>query len=92
MSAKEEPEPRVPTDLRKVLAATPKARALWFDITPIARRDWILGLAPPSGQRLARVGSTVPAKCSVPGSDAFAASIGPGSTVRASVLLERQSK
>ena len=40
LSAKEEPEPRVPTDLRKALAATPKARALWSDITPMARRDW----------------------------------------------------
>jgi hypothetical protein len=39
--AAEEPEPAVPTDLRKALAATPKARALWSDITPIARRDWI---------------------------------------------------
>ena len=37
----EEPEPRVPADLRKALAAAPKARALWSDITPIARRDWI---------------------------------------------------
>jgi hypothetical protein len=36
-----EPEPRVPTDLRRALATAPKARALWFDITPIARRDWI---------------------------------------------------
>jgi hypothetical protein len=40
--AAEEPEPEVPTDLRKALAtATPKARALWEDVTPIARRDWI---------------------------------------------------
>jgi hypothetical protein len=40
--AAEEPEPTVPTDLRKALAAAaPKARALWSDITPIARRDWI---------------------------------------------------
>jgi hypothetical protein len=37
----EEPEPRVPADLRKALAAAPKARALWSEITPIARRDWI---------------------------------------------------
>ncbi len=37
----EEPEPRVPADLKKALAAAPKARALWSDITPIARRDWI---------------------------------------------------
>jgi hypothetical protein len=38
--AREEPEPKVPADLRKALAAAPKARALWSDITPIARRDW----------------------------------------------------
>jgi hypothetical protein len=38
----EEPEPKVPADLRKALAAAaPKARAVWADITPIARRDWI---------------------------------------------------
>ncbi len=37
----EEPEPKVPADLRKALAAVPKARALWSDITPMARRDWI---------------------------------------------------
>jgi hypothetical protein len=34
-------EPRVPAELRKALAAAPKARALWSDITPIARTDWI---------------------------------------------------
>jgi hypothetical protein len=38
----EEPEPDVPADLRKALAAAhPKARAVWSDITPVARRDWI---------------------------------------------------
>jgi hypothetical protein len=38
----EEPEPTVPPDLRKALAAAaPKARDLWSDITAIARRDWI---------------------------------------------------
>ena len=37
----EEPEPKVPADLRKALAAAPQARASWSDITPIARRDWI---------------------------------------------------
>ena len=41
----EELEPRVPADLRKALAAAPKARALWSDITPIARRDWIHWIA-----------------------------------------------
>jgi hypothetical protein len=40
--AAEQPEPTVPADLRKALAAAaPKARKLWSDITPIARRDWI---------------------------------------------------
>lgn len=39
--ATEEPEPEVPADLRKALAEAPKARALWDDITPVARRDWI---------------------------------------------------
>lgn len=41
MPAEEEPEPDVPGDLQKALAAAPKAWALWSDITPIARRDWI---------------------------------------------------
>jgi len=40
--AAKEPEPQVPADLRKALAlAIPKTRALWSDITTIARRDWI---------------------------------------------------
>src|SRR5204862_1135902 len=40
--AAQESEPAVPADLRKALAtASPKARALWSDITPNARRDWI---------------------------------------------------
>jgi Bacteriocin-protection, YdeI or OmpD-Associated/Domain of unknown function (DUF1905) len=39
--AAEEPEPTVPADLKKALAGAPKARVLWSDITPIARRDWI---------------------------------------------------
>jgi hypothetical protein len=40
-----EPEPTVPADLRKALAvAAPKARTVWSDITPMARRDWIHGI------------------------------------------------
>src|SRR6266853_5503804 len=39
--AREETEPRVPTDLRKALAATPIAKVQWRDLTPIARRDFI---------------------------------------------------
>ncbi len=37
----EEPEPEVPADVRKALAADAKAKAVWTDITPKARRDWI---------------------------------------------------
>lgn len=40
--AREELEPKVPADLRRALATAPKARAMWSDITPAARRDWIL--------------------------------------------------
>jgi hypothetical protein len=43
--AGEEPETRVPMDLRKTLAAAPLAQKLWPDITPIARRDWILWIS-----------------------------------------------
>jgi bacteriocin resistance YdeI/OmpD-like protein/uncharacterized protein DUF1905 len=43
--AGDEPETRVPMDLRKALAAAPRAHALWEEITPIARRDWILWIS-----------------------------------------------
>ena len=36
-----ESEATVPTDLGKALAAAPKAKAQWSDLTPIARRDFI---------------------------------------------------
>jgi uncharacterized protein YdeI (YjbR/CyaY-like superfamily) len=39
--AREESEPRVPTDLHQALAATPTTKAKWADLTPIARRDFI---------------------------------------------------
>jgi hypothetical protein len=40
--AGKETEREMPPDLKKALAAAaPKARALWSDITPNARRDWI---------------------------------------------------
>jgi hypothetical protein len=45
----EEPEPSVPSDLRKALAAAPQARKVWSDITPVARRDWIQWIT--SGKR-----------------------------------------
>lgn len=37
----DETETRVPAEFRKALEATPRALAVWEDITPIARRDWI---------------------------------------------------
>jgi bacteriocin resistance YdeI/OmpD-like protein/uncharacterized protein DUF1905 len=43
--AGEEPEVRVPMDLRKALAAAPLAQAGWQDITPMARRDWIFSIS-----------------------------------------------
>ena len=43
--AGEEPEIRVPMDLRKALAAAPLAQAGWQDITPMARRDWIFSIS-----------------------------------------------
>jgi len=46
----EDPEPKVPPDFRRALAsADPKATATWADITPAARRDWILWIT--SGKR-----------------------------------------
>ena len=41
MAITSESEPRVPTDLRKVLAASARAKAQWSGLTPIARRDFI---------------------------------------------------
>lgn len=54
-----EPEPEVPPDVRKALAAAdPRAREVWSDITPVARRDWIRWMT--SGKkaetRLVRIG------------------------------------
>ena len=43
--AGEEPELRVPVDLRQALATAPRAQASWADITPLARRDWIFSIS-----------------------------------------------
>lgn len=40
----EEPECRIPPDLRKALEAAPSAQTAWSDITPTARRDWVLSI------------------------------------------------
>ena len=31
----------MPADLRQAIASTPKALAIWQDITPLARNEWI---------------------------------------------------
>lgn len=38
---KEWVEPEVPADLKRALDSAPKEKALWMDITPMARWDWI---------------------------------------------------
>ena len=32
---------KMPNDFRKALSGTPAARAVWEDITPLARNEWI---------------------------------------------------
>jgi uncharacterized protein YdeI (YjbR/CyaY-like superfamily) len=32
---------KLPADFREAIASDPKARALWDDITPLARNEWI---------------------------------------------------
>jgi hypothetical protein len=39
--AAEWPEPKVPPDLARALAADDDVRSVWTDITPLARWDWI---------------------------------------------------
>lgn len=55
--AAQEPEPRVPADLRQALAAAPAAKAQWAAITPVARRDFIqwLGTAKQAETRARRI-------------------------------------
>lgn len=57
----QEPEPKVPPDLRKALAAVPAAKAAWSDITPIARRDWIHWIT--SGKRAATRATRIDKAC-----------------------------
>jgi hypothetical protein len=56
----EEPEPKLPADLRNALAAAPEARELWKSLTPIARRDWIqwITTAKQAATRARRIDST----------------------------------
>ncbi len=39
--SKDWPEPEVPADLSQALASDPQANALWVQITPMARWDWL---------------------------------------------------
>ena len=39
--SKDWPEPDIPADVQKALAADQEARALWEDVTPMARWDWL---------------------------------------------------
>ncbi|HNB41713.1 MAG TPA: YdeI/OmpD-associated family protein [Anaerolineales bacterium] len=39
--SKEWPEPEVPSDLKKALSSDSAAKALWAEITPMARWDWL---------------------------------------------------
>ncbi len=43
----EEPEPELPADFQMALSTDAKARAVWADITAIARRDWIHWIVSP---------------------------------------------
>jgi hypothetical protein len=56
-----EPEPKVPADLRKALAADPAAKATWSDITPVARRDWIAWIT--SGKKAETRGKRIAVAC-----------------------------
>jgi hypothetical protein len=57
-SVKDWPEPSVPQDLKKALAAAPqKIQDLWKEITPMARWDWVrwVNATPNSDTRKRRV-------------------------------------
>jgi Bacteriocin-protection, YdeI or OmpD-Associated/Domain of unknown function (DUF1905) len=41
MPVEQEPEPEIPSDLLEALVASPEVRAVWDDVTTIARLDWI---------------------------------------------------
>lgn len=43
--SKDWPEPDIPSDVQKALAADQEARVLWKDVTPMARWDWLRWIA-----------------------------------------------
>src|SRR5262249_45085842 len=74
---------------RKLKISSSLRAALCSDITPIARRDWTPRVTSPKQPETRARQVKVPAQCSLPGSDAFAVSIGRGSIEGASALLKR---
>ena len=54
---KEWSEPNIPADLKNALAVVPQAQALWMEITPMARWDWIrwIGATKQPGTRRRRI-------------------------------------
>jgi Bacteriocin-protection, YdeI or OmpD-Associated/Domain of unknown function (DUF1905) len=54
----QEPEPDLPPDLERALAAVPEAQAVWEDTTTLARLDWIhwITTAKQSRTRAQRIG------------------------------------
>ena len=77
--AEKAPEPRVPADRRRALAAASKARTVWTAITPAARRDCDPVITSASSQRLAARRIVNACDMLAAGKlDASAASIGPG--------------
>lgn len=58
MSVEQEPEPQIPFDFQKALAAVPEALRVWDDTTTIARLDWIhwITSAKQSKTRTKRIG------------------------------------
>jgi hypothetical protein len=55
------PEPKVPADLARALKSDPQVRAIWLDITPLARWDWIrwIGSTRNPGTRAIRIEKTL---------------------------------
>ncbi len=52
--SKEWPEPKVPADLSTALVSDPQAHALWVNITPMARWDWLRWIRATSNEETRR--------------------------------------
>jgi hypothetical protein len=48
------PEPEIPVDLSKALKSDPQANALWMEITPMARWDWLRWIRSTNNQETRR--------------------------------------